>query len=89
MNPTFTLGVILATLLGAAFHVVVGGDVRRLAAMLLASWFGFALGHFIGVALGINLFNIGVLRVFPAVISALICVSLVFALTLRGRRRVR
>ena len=44
-GPTATFGFILATLYGAGFHFVVGGDVRRLALFLLSAWVGFGLGQ--------------------------------------------
>jgi hypothetical protein len=50
-TPTITLGFIIATLLGALFHFILGGDVRRLALFLLSSWVGFGIGHLVGVLL--------------------------------------
>lgn len=82
--PSVILGFILATLLGAAFHLVFGGDVRRLAMFLLAGWIGFFFGHIAGVVLDIEVLNIGPLRAAPAVIGAL--VLLVGTLVLTGNR---
>jgi len=69
-SPIVTLGFILATLFGAVFHLVVGGDTRRLALFLLCSWTGFALGHILGTIFEINLFNIGSLRIAAASMGA-------------------
>ena len=62
----------LATLFGAGFHLWQGGGARRLALYLLASWLGFAIGHFAGDALGIHVLQIGGLNTFSATIGSLI-----------------
>lgn len=86
-GPTLTFGFIFATLLGALFHLLLGGDVRRLALFLLAGWLGFALGHVAGVTFGVGLFSVGALRLLPAVIGALTLLILAHALTSRPARR--
>ncbi len=84
-SPIVTLGFILATLFGAAFHLLVGGDTRRLALFLLSSWIGFGLGHILGVLLEINLFNIGSLRMAAASIGA--ALALIIAHLLSANRK--
>lgn len=84
-GPNATFAFILATLLGAVFHLVVGGDVRRLALFLLAGWIGFGLGHTLGVIMDINLFNIGTLRIVAAIAGAVI--ALLAAAFFTGNRR--
>jgi hypothetical protein len=87
-GPTFTFAFILATLFGAVFHLIVGGDARRLALFLLAGWVGFGVGHLIGIAFQVNLFNVGTLRLLTASLGAVI--ALVAALILStGRLRKR
>ncbi|HVO43518.1 MAG TPA: hypothetical protein VMT34_12885 [Aggregatilineales bacterium] len=71
-SPSVTFGFVLATLLGALFHFIVGGDIRRLALFLLASWLGFALGQIIGAALAITVLDIGPLHTFSATLGALL-----------------
>jgi hypothetical protein len=80
-GPNLTLGFILATLFGATFHLIMGGDARRLALFLLAGWIGFGLGHLIGVVLGINILNIGALRVVTAAFGALLALIVAHFLT--------
>jgi len=86
-GPTLTFAFIVATLYGALFHLIVGGDARRLALFLLAGWLGFAVGHMLGVTLQIDILNIGALRVFSATIGALIALIVAAALTARQPRR--
>lgn len=82
-GPTLTFGFILATLYGAGFHFVLGGDMRRLALYLLASWMGFALGQMVGSTLQISLLSIGALYALPATMGALIALIVAYVLTSR------
>ena len=84
-GPTLTFGFLLATLYGAAFHFIVGGDVRRLALFLLSAWVGFSLGHILGVMFAIDILNIGTLRVVAATLGAF--TALVAARVLTSSRR--
>jgi hypothetical protein len=86
-SPSVGFGFILATLYGAVFHFIFGGDARRLALFLLAGWLGFALGHSFGVILGVNVFNIGPLRFFSATLGAWL--ALLAARFLTGNRLTR
>lgn len=83
-SPSLTLAFILATLYGAAFHVVVGGDARRLAFFLIAGWLGFVLGQTFGAAFGVEVFNIGSLHTASATLGAFL--ALFAARLLTGRR---
>jgi hypothetical protein len=69
-EPSFVFSFILATLYGAAFHLVSGGDARRLALFLLAAWLGFVLGQLFGDSIGVTLLDIGPLHMLPATVSA-------------------
>jgi uncharacterized membrane protein YeaQ/YmgE (transglycosylase-associated protein family) len=80
-GPTTTFGFILATLFGAAFHLIMGGDARRLALFILAGWMGFGLGHVLGAVFNINIMNIGTLHIFTAAIGALIALFVAHFLT--------
>jgi uncharacterized membrane protein YjjP (DUF1212 family) len=83
-----TFAFIISTLLGAGFHLIFGGDFRRLALYLLCSWAGFSLGHFLGIMLDINTFNIGTLRIFPAIMGSVIALVVAYSLSSgRARRR--
>lgn len=87
-SPTATFGFIIATLLGAGFHFIVGGDVRRLALFLLSAWIGFALGHIFGVLLEIDTLNVGTLHIMTASLGALVALAAAYGLTsnrMRGR----
>jgi uncharacterized membrane protein YeaQ/YmgE (transglycosylase-associated protein family) len=77
----------MATLYGALFHLILGGDARRLALFLLAGWLGFAVGHVVGILLGIEIFALGALRMLPATIGAFVTLFAVRALTTGQRRR--
>ena len=86
-GPTLTLGFILATLFGAVFHLIFGGDARRLALYLLAGWVGFGIGHLLGVTLNVNFLNIGPLHVLSASIGALVALFVANALSTNRARK--
>jgi uncharacterized membrane protein YjjP (DUF1212 family) len=85
-GPSLTFSFVLATLIGAAFHLIVGGDFRRLALYLLTGWAGFAVGHTVGVLLNLDTFNIGTIRAFPAVMGTLVALVVAFSLSSKRTR---
>jgi len=73
----------VATLYGALFHLIRGGDVRRLALFLLAGWVGFVLGQLVGVLIDFRLLNIGPIRMIPASVGAV--AALIFVQVVQGK----
>lgn len=86
-GPGLVFAFVMATLYGALFHFILGGDARRLALFLLAGWIGFGLGHFAGLVLGVEVFSLGALRMIPATIGSFVSLFAVRALTTGQRRR--
>ena len=84
-----TFAFILATLFGAVFHLIVGGDIRRLALFLLSGWVGFSLGHIMGIVLNINILNIGTLRFATAAFGAIVALIAARVLTSNRSRLTR
>jgi uncharacterized membrane protein YeaQ/YmgE (transglycosylase-associated protein family) len=64
------LGFLLATAYGAGFHLIMGGPARRVLLYVLAAWVGFAIGHFLGDFLNLQLFRLGALHLFSASLGA-------------------
>jgi hypothetical protein len=60
------LGFLLSTIYGALFHLIVGGRPRKLVLYVIASWVGFALGHFLGDLLGFELLKLGAIHLLAA-----------------------
>lgn len=82
-SPTLTFAFIVATLYGAIFHLIRGGDVRQLALFLLAGWVGFVLGQMVGVMVDFNLFNIGPIRIIPATVGAVAALVFIQVVAMR------
>ncbi len=68
--PALVLAGLLSTAYGAAFHLVVGGGVRRLLLYLFASWAGFALGQFAAAYWGADPMHIGQIHVVGATLGS-------------------
>lgn len=76
-NPILIFAFVIATMYGLGFHVVMGGDARRMVLFVVTSWLGFLLGQYAGAYLDISLLRIGVIHLLPASTSAM--ALLVFA----------
>lgn len=73
MNGTasgLVFGFLLATAYGAGFHLLLGGPARHVLLYVLAAWVGFAVGHFVGDLLSIELMKLGVVHLFSASLGA-------------------
>jgi hypothetical protein len=57
--PSLILGAVVATLLGAAFHLWRGGGLGRFLLYLTLAWLGFWSGHFLGSTFDLAIFSIG------------------------------
>lgn len=85
ISPTLVFGLLLATLLGALAHLILGGGGGRLLLFLAAAWIGFALGEAIGGIMRITTLSFGPLNTLAAALGAV--VALVAAAVLSGRER--
>jgi hypothetical protein len=64
------LGFLLATIYGAAFHLIFGGPLKRILVYLFAAWLGFSIGQFIGDFLNLELLKLGKIHLVSASIGA-------------------
>lgn len=80
-NPVFVFAFVIATMYGFGFHVMLGGNARRMALFLVTSWVGFLLGQYIGGYLDIALLRIGVIHLAPASVTAVALLIFAHALT--------
>ena len=69
-NPVFLFAFVIATMYGLGFHVIMGGNARRMVLFVVTSWLGFLLGQYVGGYLEIDLFRIGVVHLLPASAAA-------------------
>lgn len=70
-NPIIIFAFVIASMLGLGFHVIMGGNARRMVLFVVTSWLGFLLGQYIGGFLGLSLFKIGVVHLLPASVAAI------------------
>ncbi len=81
LNPVFIFAFVIATMIGLGFHVVMGGDARRMVLFVFTSWLGFLLGQYIGNYVDISLFKIGIVHLLPASVTALALLIFAHVLT--------
>ncbi len=73
--PSLVLGLLLATLYGAAFHLWRGGGPARLLLYVVLSWIGFWGGHFLASTIPISLGGYGPLQIGLATLGSLLILS--------------
>ncbi len=71
------LGFLLSIGIGCAFHLIFGGSATRLLIYIVAAQIGFLIGHLIGQGLRIELWRLGVLYLFPAMIGSIVLLFIV------------
>jgi hypothetical protein len=74
--PALLVGALLASLLGASFHLVSGGGLLRLLLDLLLAWLGFWGGHALAAWLGWDFATLGPLRLGAAASGAVLLLLL-------------
>ncbi|MEN6531706.1 MAG: hypothetical protein ABFD17_08040 [Anaerolineaceae bacterium] len=69
---TYIFGWVMATLLGAVFHLWKDGGFWKLVIYIILSWIGFFLGHLIAKSAGFNFMNVGSLYLGGGIIGSII-----------------
>ena len=69
--PSLALGAIVATLLGASFHLWRGGGLGRLVLYLFLAWLGFWVGQILASQFDLAFFSIGPLYLGAGVLASL------------------
>jgi hypothetical protein len=68
------------------FHLIFGGDLRRLLLFLVAGWLGFILGQIFGNIGDFRLFSIGQTNTFSATLGSWLALLATHFLTNLPRR---
>lgn len=76
------LGMIIATLYGAMFHVWRGGSLIRLGLYLILAWVGFWGGHWLGGLIGWEFIKVGQLNLGLATIGSILILAVGYWLSL-------
>lgn len=64
------LGFLLASIYGAAFHLVFGGPIKHILVYLVAAWLGFFIGQFIGDFMNFEVLKLGKIHLASASLGA-------------------
>ncbi len=68
--PSLVLAFVLASLYGLAFYIVLGRGWQRLGVFWLVGLVGFALGEWLGSAVGFGLLRVGELNVLEGTLAS-------------------
>jgi len=68
---SYLFGFILATLLGALFHLWRDGGIIKLLVFLGFSWLGFFVGHLAFSSLGFNFLSVGPVNLAGGIIGSI------------------
>ena len=74
--PALLLAFLIASLYGAVYHLVRGGDGKRLALYLLLAWLGFAAGHWFGEWRGWLLIRFGTINLGAGTVGSYLFLGL-------------
>jgi hypothetical protein len=72
----FILGLSIASACAFLFHILRGGNLKRLALYLAAAWIGFFAGNLLGELINWNLLRVGSLNLFPALLGTVLSLIL-------------
>ena len=70
--PAAALGLVIATLYGALYHVLRGGGGRRLLLYFFLSWLGFGLGQWLGILRSWDFLSLGTIKLGAATVGSYI-----------------
>jgi hypothetical protein len=80
--PSILFGVVISTLLGAAFHLLRGGGLGRLILYLVLGWVGFWAGQILAMQLGWGFGTLGSLHLGTAILTGLVFLGIGYWLSL-------
>ncbi|MFZ4827842.1 MAG: hypothetical protein ACOYLB_10850 [Phototrophicaceae bacterium] len=84
-NPQFIFALLLATLVGATYHLIVGGNLRRLVISISGGWFGFAIGQLISFTTQNNAFMVGQISLLYALAGSILSIVLIHFISLESK----
>jgi hypothetical protein len=87
--PALLFGLLVSTLMGAAFHLWKGGSLGRLLLYLILAWIGFWSGHMLGNNLGWTFGSIGPLRFGMAILVGIVTIFAGYWLSLVNQEQTK
>jgi hypothetical protein len=87
--PALLFGLLVSTLMGAAFHLWKGGSLGRLLLYLILAWIGFWSGHMLANNLGWTFGSIGPLRFGMAILVGIVTIFAGYWLSLVNQEQTK
>ena len=80
--PAFIFGFLISTLIGAVFHLILGGGAGRLLLYLILGWVGFWVGHYVAGLTSLRFAAVGPMNLGLAVVGSLLFLGVGYWLSL-------
>lgn len=84
-SPQFIFALLLATLVGATYHLIVGGNLRRLVISISGGWFGFMIGQLISLTIQNNAFMVGQISLLYALSGSILSILMIHFISLESK----
>lgn len=84
-TPQFVFALLLATLVGATYHLIVGGNLRRLVISISGGWFGFLIGQLISLTTQNNAFMVGQISLLYALTGSVLSIVMIHFISLESK----
>ena len=76
--PAFFFGSLIACLIGSIFHLIFGGNIKRILIYMFFSWVGFWLGNAVGSHSNIQILLLGPVDIGMAAIGSFLLLAFIY-----------
>jgi hypothetical protein len=80
--PHLFVGLLVSSLCGACFHLIIGGGAGHFLLDLIAAWLGFWAGHLLADVIGRSFADLGPIHLGPALVVCVVALALAHWLSL-------
>jgi len=76
--PAFLFGSLISIFIGSIFHLIVGGNFRKLVLFLFFAWFGFWLGYYLSNHIAFSIWQLGLFDMGFCVLGSVLTLLFIY-----------
>jgi hypothetical protein len=76
--PAFLFGSLISIFIGSIFHLIVGGNFRKLVLFLFFAWFGFWLGYYLSNRIAFSIWQLGLFDMGFCVLGSVLTLLFIY-----------